>query len=241
MKYFVATGGPHWIVETEIVDVSDPARSCSLEDISHRLGSVGGLLETAPVICGGMGGGVGSGFRNDCLLYGTSKVITMNTKRFESSSVTINSTMIWVLGGLNSGNELDSSEFITEYGTKNGPSLPEAVRSSCAVKFIETGDVYLVGGRTSTEAAIKNVWLANPSNDFTFTQGPSLITSREAHGCGTMSIGAKSIIVAAGGMDSSIFPGYITSVEILDPPSKQWIAGILLTGAPNYGGSPAHQ
>ena len=23
MKYFVATGGPHWIVETEIVDVSD--------------------------------------------------------------------------------------------------------------------------------------------------------------------------------------------------------------------------
>ena len=49
----------------------------------------------------------------------------------------------------------------------------------------------------------------------------SLMYVRYSHACGTMSIGAKSIIVAAGGHNSN----YLSSVEILDPLSNQWVAG----------------
>ena len=66
MRYLVAYGtygnGKN---ETEIVDISDPTKSCVLEadDIANQLGSTGqsywagggtgGLLGTNPVICGG--------------------------------------------------------------------------------------------------------------------------------------------------------------------------------------------
>ena len=83
----------------------------------------------------------------------------------------------------------------------------------------DNGHVYLIGGWTSS-GYTNNVWVANPSNGYSFIQGPSLITARGYQACGTMSIGAKSIIVAAGGQ-----PGFLSSVEILDPLSNQWVAG----------------
>ena len=52
MRYLVATGQWH-ITKTEIVDLSDPSKSCLLEDIPHQYTSTGGLLGTTPVICGG--------------------------------------------------------------------------------------------------------------------------------------------------------------------------------------------
>lgn len=220
LRYLVGTGLPSFSgVKTEIVDLSDPTKSCLLEDISYRYASAGGLLGTTPVICGGWDGNAYEYL--NCLLYGTSQMITMISKRDYHSSVALNSSMIWMLGGWN-GNRLDSTEFITTYGAVNGPTLPEAAFSSCAVKFIETGNVYLVGGHTSS-GITNNVWVANPSNEFAFTQGPSLITARVRHGCGTMSIGAKSIIVAAAGSAGGLT--YLTSVEILDPLSNQWAAG----------------
>ena len=122
-----------------------------------------------------------------------------------------------LLGGYDE-NRLASTEFLTKDGTVNGPTLPEGVSGSCAINFPDNGLVYLIGGVTS--GYTNNVWVANPSNEFTFTPGPSLITARGYYGCGTMSIGTKSIIVAAGGS-----PGYLASVEILDPLSNQWVAG----------------
>ena len=217
----IATGYPYGSsVKTEIVDVLDPSKSCLLEDIvSYRFKSAGGLLGTTPVICGGFASGT---YLNECLLYGTSEVITMNSNRVGHSSVALNNSMIWILGGSShgaNGYHSDSTEFITMDGAINGPTLPTAVSHSCAVKFTQTDDVYLIGGKTPSGFS-NNVWVTNPSNDFTFTQGPSLITSRGYHTCSTMSIGANSIIVAAGGQ-----PGSLTSVEILDPLSNQWVAG----------------
>ena len=74
----------------------------------------------------------------------------------------------------------------------------------------------------STGYTKNDVWVANPSNGYAFVQGPSLITGRRYHSCGTMSIGAKSIIIGAGGHGSM---GYLSSVEILDPLSNQWVEG----------------
>ena len=221
----VATGysssASGYVQKTEIVDLTDPSKSCVLDDIPSRDGSTGGVLGTIPVICGGYYGG---GYLNECLLYGTSQVITMKSKRGFASSVAINPNKIWILGGYYipyNGNVMDTTEFVTiDGGSENGPTLPEAVYLSCAVKFPDTGDVYSIGGYTPS-GRTKNVWVANPSNAYMFSQGPSLMTARGEHACGTMSIGAKSIIVAAGGYNS----GSLSSVEILDPLSNQWVAG----------------
>ena len=201
------------------MDLSDPTMSCLLEDIPYRSSSAGGLLGTTPVICGGAKYDGGWIYFNECLLHGTSQLITMNSKRRHHSSVALNSSMLMLLGGRDGNNYLASTELITIDGTVNGPTLPEAVRGSCTVKFPDNGLVYLIGGNTAS-GYTNNVWVANPSNEFTFTPGPSLITARSYFGCGTMSIGTKSIIVAAGGL-----PGPLSSVEILDPLSNQWVVG----------------
>ena len=214
MRYLVAYGifGKN---KTEIVDISDTTKSCILDDIPFRYQSAGGLLGTTPVICGGLGG------MNECLRYGSSEVITMNDRREYLSSVALNTSLLWILGGKNGGGgsgQLKSTEFISIDGAVNGPTLPEAVSDSCAVKFIPTGNVYLIGGIISSRIATNNIWVADPANEFAFTQGPSMVTARRAHACGTMSSGDKSIIVAAGGNG-------LKSVEIMDPLSNQWTAG----------------
>ena len=101
----------------------------------------------------------------------------------------------------------------------------------CSVNFPGNGNIYVIGGLvddTNTNIYTNKVWVANPSNEFTFAQGPPLITPRSFHMCGTMSIGTKSIIVAAGGFKPrGLYNDYIytASVEILDPLSNKWVAG----------------
>ena len=96
----VATGYPSSNGQkTEIVDLTDPSKSCVLDDIPSRHGSTGGVLGTTPVICGGGYYDGGWKYLNECLLYGTSQVITMNSKRQYASSVAINPNKIWILGG----------------------------------------------------------------------------------------------------------------------------------------------
>merc|ERR1712062_676243 len=127
-----ATGEPSDSgIKTEVVDLSDPSKSCLLEDISFRYYSTGGLLGTTPVICGGLNSKFQNYF-NECLFYGTNNVITMNSKRYYHSSVALSDERIWILGGYGSGGRLDSTEFITTNGTVNGPKLPEKVYGHCS-------------------------------------------------------------------------------------------------------------
>ena len=230
------TGKSHWSDSTkmpvEIVDVSDPSMSCVLDDdLTFRISSTGGMLGTTPVICGGYGT-VPSRLEieNKCLLYGTSQKITLNSRRNGHSSVGLNNTMLWIMGGGNGSHTMDSTEFVTREGAVNGPKLPERVADHCSVHFPGNGNVYLIGGHSLSgnhNGNTNKVWVANPSNGFTFTQGPSLMTTRRYHSCGTMSSGTKKIIVAAGGMGNSLDAGgeLLASVEILDPLRNQWIAG----------------
>ena len=109
----------------------------------------------------------------------------MNSRRQSSFSVAINPNKIWILGGYkyNHPDYLDSTEFITLDGAENSSTLPEAVRFSCAVKFPDNGYVYLIAGKTSSSGNTNNVWVANPSNEYGFSQGPSLMTARDMHAC----------------------------------------------------------
>ena len=133
--------------------------------------------------------------------------------------------MLWVMGGFiyNPSSQYvhvtSSTEFVTREGAVNGPTLMMGANvGHCPVLFPGNGNVYLIGGAQGVSSNGTKVWVANPSNGFTFTQGPSLMSGRYNHACGTMSIGTKSIIVAAGGHN-------LASVEILDPLSNQWVAG----------------
>ena len=233
MRYMLATG--YFPVnqsliypKTQIVDVSNPTKSCELnDDITDRSSSTGGMLGTTPIICGGnirM-----TGWMNECILYGTSQVITMTSGRSHPSSVVLNNSMLWIMGGtMNMGSAmggwhvLDSTEFVTTEGTVNGPTLPESVLSHCSVHFPGNGNVYVIGGLNASSQSTNKVWVANPSNKFTFAQGPSLKKERSSHACSTMSIGTKNIIVVAGGIGRNTCH---SSVEILDPLTNQWVAG----------------
>ena len=234
MRYMVATGmgstdfdysqRPNKFLypKPQIVDVSNPTKSCELnDDVTDRF-STGGMLGTTPVICGGSGV-----MSHECLLYGTSQMITMNSDRKFSSSVGLSNSMLWIMGGeLRNHMSLDTTEFVTVEGSVNGPQLPEPVSAHCSVHFPGNGNVYVISGIHGSLPNTKfsnKVWVANPSNKFTFSQGPSLDTPRQWPTCGTMSIGTKSIIVVAGGNED--LTKITSSVEILDPLSNQWVAG----------------
>ena len=173
----------------------------------------------------------------------------MNSYRTSHSSVGLNNSMLWIMGGYSATTggyanflNMNATEFVTIEGAVNGPTLPTVgLYDHCAVHFPGNGNVYLIGGtrqggpcnRQTGCVQTNEVWVANPSNGFTFAQGPKLSTPRSGHACGTMSIGTKSIIVAAGGLTSNpqrpIWrDGYgqrVKMVEILDPLTNQWVTG----------------
>ena len=228
MKYMIARGRQTGALRVEIVDVRNPTKSCVLYDdltVYSVIFSSGGLLGTTPVICGGYRY---PNYLDECLLFGTSQVITMNSQRMGHSSVGLNnSSMFWIIGGRDENHILDSTEYVTTEGAVNGPTLPEPLEDHCSVHFTGNGLVYLISGTTPFSLTTNKVWMANLSNEFTFAQGPSIIQARYGHSCGSMSIGNKSIIVAAGGMvgSSTNYKYYLRTVEILDPLSHQWVAG----------------
>ena len=86
----------------------------------------------------------GNDKNNECVLYGTSQKIMMNYKRSHHSSVGLNSSMLWIMGG-------NGSEFVTTEMAVNGPTLPEPVYWHCSVLFPENGNVYLIGGTTDSD------------------------------------------------------------------------------------------
>ena len=79
------------------------------------------------------------GNNNECVLYGTSQKIIMNSKLSSHSSVGLNSSMLWIIGG-------KGTEFVTTEMAVNGPTLPEPVYWHCSVLFPGNGNVYLIGG-----------------------------------------------------------------------------------------------
>ena len=94
--------------EVEIVDISDPTKNCNLiEDIQPQevLGGPGGLLGKNPVICPHR--------ESECIVFGTpQKTIAMKKRRSLFSAVSLNSSMLWLLGS-DGGGGGDTTEFIS--------------------------------------------------------------------------------------------------------------------------------
>ena len=197
---------------------------------SMRESTVGGLLGTTPIICGGFDDREID--QDSCFTYNQqstqwTKTHTMTTKRYSAGSVQLNATTLWIVGG---GNEDDwtlaSSEFVGVDSSigKPGPLLPDPLAYSCVVKYSEN-EVFVIGGSQLRYLNVTNkVLIFNPMNGFTHFEGPSLITKRSSHSCGLMSNGQQSKIVVAGGI-SEHGRGALSSVEIYDSTTNNWISG----------------
>ena len=129
------------------------------------------------------------------------------------------------MGGENEKTFLDSTEFIQLNETVGmpGPKLPYAIKNMCAVKVSED-EIFVIGGETGFNTNPTDfVWIFNPQDEFTYTEGPKLPYAKWNPQCGLMKDETHSYIVVAGGKGS---PGADESVEILNLTSSEWITGM---------------
>jgi len=227
-QFLIAGGETSWKKDlaTEVIDVQSNSNvTSSFGNIpSSRDYPVGGLLGSTPILCGGYNGNFDYDYQDSCFTLKDSQwrqTHKMTTKRSESANVQINASTLWILGGWNGDDRLDSSEFVELDSTvgKPGPKLPYAVSFHCAVQYSKD-KVYMIGGHGSS--TLNKVLIFNPMNDFTHIEGPPLISKRGGHACGLMSNGQQSKIVVAGGNNGN---DALSSVEIFDPTANNWIPG----------------
>ena len=220
--------GPHNI--TEVVDLLQSNRTPSFGQLPSLFHSdaVGAMLGNVPIICGGL---TGFQFLNAsvdfCISFENSEwrqSHLLNDKRAVSAGVKINSTTLWILGGWNGSNDLDSTEFIIQGQSKGvpGPKLPYTLTCACTVKLSEE-EIFVIGGVTLPIYASKKVWIYYPQKGFIRHPGPSLNKGRMKHSCSTMTDGEKTLIIVAGGIGADNTE--LDSVEIYDPNENRWHSG----------------
>ena len=135
----------------------------------------------------------------------------------------LDSERIWILGGEDGNNYLDTTEFIQLNETVGilGPKLPYAINATCAVKVSED-KIFVIGGDIGGELS-NFVWIFNPNDEFSYKEGPKLKYARWSHQCGFMKDEIHYHLVVAGGRG---IDGKTTSVEILDLTSFEWSSGM---------------
>ena len=183
----------------EIIDLINPAFKYHWNDIrAARIGSIGGIVQNRPFICGGLNQ-VGKEFNNGIILQSNEEFQLVKDGRHDkSSSIVLNDTRLWVTGGKDGRNGLNSSKFILfNQSPEDGPKLPFTVSHHCMVQ-VDSKTIYLIGGKQNGEESDKT-WIIDPTNNFEITEGPKMILARSRHSCATMRIDNKIFIVVFGG------------------------------------------
>jgi hypothetical protein len=147
----------------------------------------------------------------------------MLEERGFSASLTLNSSHLWVTGGANGNERLQTSEFVSiGQAAVQGPDLPYAVSEHCLVG-VNSSTALLCGGYNGQD--IFNECHYMDLEDHSWSQGPSMMTKRALHSCGIFKSAAhqgRNIVIAAGGINNG---AYLDSVEMLDPTTNTWNAG----------------
>jgi len=228
-KQFLVVGGQD-VKATEVLDFSNSnLTKPSFGEIPEtRRRSVGAYLNDQPIICGGDDGSYKNAY-DTCLTFDNSRwsqTHKLTTSRWGASSVILNETTLWILGGVDNiinGDTLDSTELINanEENGMPGKELPVAMFGMCAVKY-SSEKIFVIGGYSNFNR-LDSVWIFNPENNFNYITGPSLKNRRVGHGCALMKNGQNYLIVVGGGYNGD----ELSSVEILDPSNdnNQWTQG----------------
>jgi hypothetical protein len=219
----VTTGEPTGSTsfKSEVIDLDDASNICQdLEDYPIGVhGAVGGLLNQGdPLVCGGYP------TTNVChVVNQPGQSSEMLEERLYSASLTLNSSHLWVTGGINGNGYLQTSEFVSiGQPSVQGPDLPYAVYGHCLVG-VNSSTALLCGGyngRLFNECHYMD-W-----EDHSWSQGPSMMTKRMQHSCGIFKSAAhqgRNIVIAAGGYNDD--DDDLDSVEMLDPITNTWIEG----------------
>jgi hypothetical protein len=118
-----------------------------------------------------------------------------------------------------------TTEVLTEHGWKELPQkIPVTISDHCAA-LVNSITVMVIGGKHHDKYSNKTFFF-NTENEI-WTEGPQLKQFRNDHSCGTIRKNSQSqefSVIVAGGAErwhSEI----LSSVEILDPGSKEWRKG----------------
>ena len=168
----------------------------------------------------------------ECMLVGKDNQSTVSIKmgkaRSYATSIVFNETTLWIVGGEQGGGWTfhSSTEFITIDSNQHmtqayGPELPFDISRHCMVKLNATA-IYLIGGTMEFGKISKKVWIIDPTQNFTLSEGPSLGGGHYPHSlistsCGKMKYNDTDVIVVVGGFEN------LDTVEILLPTC--WVRG----------------
>ena len=215
-KLLISTGYPLSNgVPSEVIDLENPSNYCdNLPDFPIKVeGSVGGLIHNdIPLICGGWN----ITHNMKCYSMGSKERLEVNLiqRRHYSGGIIIKNDL-WITGGISA----KTSELIQSNGTSVvGPKLPVDLLYHCSTK-INDSFVLLTGGADTKG----QVLIVDAEENFKMESGPSLLTERHSHACGTFIHQGKPLVVVVGGTD-----GYklLNTSEIWDPSSHQgWTKG----------------
>ena len=186
----MATGSPGYSYSySEIVNIANATTECvNWHSFSQELfGATGGFLGTAALICGGQK----NGYENKCYVL-TQTTISYNAYhlyvgRSGASSIVVNSTHMWVLGGDSttsygasiSGGQ-SSTEYITmEDGHSYGPTMPLTNYNFAAVK-LNSSSFLMIGGRTNVADPSDRTYYYDSTTD-NWNWGPYLNQKRYSH------------------------------------------------------------
>ena len=208
----------------EIIDLINPAFQYKWNDVrAARVGSIGGILQNQPLICGGSDPDVIFTNSNNGIILRSNKELQLIKRRRFASSVVLNDTRLWVCGGRDKGwDRMNSSEFISlDQPPEDGPKLPFNVSDHCMVQ-VDSKSIYLIGGFQNGKLS-KKTWIIDPTNNFEMKEGPEMNNIRVGCSCATMRLNNKTFIVVFGRLyftDSEI-------PEILDTslPTNNWKYG----------------
>jgi hypothetical protein len=150
---------------------------------------------------------------------------SMNSKRAFAAASQLQDGKLLVTGGYDgSGSFFKSSEMLTEEGWEsNLPSLPVTILSLCMITVNST-TVMVIGGHQNGQFSGKTFYFT--FGEKRWTEGPEMKYKRYSHSCGRIRRNKESqemsIIVAGGQYDDE---DYLSSVEILDEGSNEWLIG----------------
>ena len=204
----------------EIVDLINPNFALKWnDDRAARRGSIGGILQNQPFICGGRDSNW-ENFNNGIILGSNQEIPLIKGRRF-ASSVVLNETRLLVTGGKDDKwKDLNSSEFISlDQPPEDGPKLPFTVSDHCMV-LVDSTSIYLIGGWQDNKKSEKT-WIIDAKDNFAIKEGPPMNNPRGWHSSATMRLNNKVFIIVVGGFWCK------SHTEILDTslPTNKWKPG----------------
>ena len=175
----------------------------------NSYGATGGLLGSTPLICGGITNGISS---DSCYTLDKNKATDaakLSVKRAHSTSIILNSTHLWISGGIDKEAELihSSSELVNIESTNPGPDLPSPLYLHAMVS-LEGKLTMVIGGANSSSSKTTTASDLTHIYDHTlntWTNGPTLNMARASHAAFIVTDldTDEKLVIAAGGYQSS--------------------------------------